>query len=192
MLYRPICIKLISLFILFYRLKKMSTRKKYRTYVVSFRHGFHVQTITNNDTGTDNLWIPKGRWIEDQRGNWQPLETGIIRYSYDDLEEYWNMQKIEWGPYNIWKCGYINERIETYKTEWEDRPYWWCRHGDWRPFWGQATILRTKLLKEIEHYWCMKRIEEQYKKAIILFQWNKSVPKDIIRLIMSNISKEDT
>tara|TARA_Y100000590_G_C15583052_1_gene963090 strand:+ start:530 stop:1042 length:513 start_codon:yes stop_codon:yes gene_type:complete len=169
----------------------MSTNKKYRYYVTSFHNGFHVQTITNNDTGTDNLWIPKGRWREDQRGNWKRCKKGIIRDSYDDWEDYWNMQKIEWGPYNLWKCGYINEREETTRKSWEDEPYWWCRHGDWLPFWGESTILRAKLLKEIDNYWLKKRIEKQYNNFIILCQWNKCIPTEIIKLIMSNISKED-
>ena len=153
--------------------------------MVSFKHGFHLQHITDNDTGTDDLWKPRGKWREDRLGNWKRSIIGIIRDSYDDWEDYWDMSKKGWGAYHIWECGYINERISNIGESWNPPSYWWCRYGDWFPLWGPLTIRHAKLIKEIKHYWKKKKAEVQYKKAIILYQWNKDLPEDLISSIIS-------
>jgi len=62
-------------------------------------------------------------------------------------------------------------------------PYWWCRDGDWLPYWGKATEMRAQLMQELRAYW----VNEWFGKTIpkiknMLLETTKLIP-DIVEVI---------
>jgi len=96
-------------------------------------------------------------------------------------------------PESFWKIEYINNR-NTFENprshpeelRWSQRHivglelYWWCRDGDWLPYWNKSTKQRALLMKEIRTYW----LREWLGKTIptiknILLETTKLIP-DIV------------
>ena len=115
----------------------------------------------------------------------------------NDCPKNWNMLRLECAQDRPWwKCGYINNRnvfsnplSVAEQLRWDERhlvgitPYWWCRDGDWLPYWGKKTEMRAQLMKELRAYW----VNEWFGKTIpkiknILLETTKLIP-DIVEEI---------
>ena len=103
--------------------------------------------------------------------------------NYNDGPEKWEMYPITvlcQPPY--WKVGYINDRIKDQTAQrYPFLPlYWWCRNGDWLPYWGESTKKRAQLMKEIRAYW----VNDWFGKTIpeikkVILETTKLIP-DIV------------
>jgi len=95
-----------------------------------------------------------------------------IKFMGSDNPSKWNMKKKqvfgEMADAIFWEIGYIHRGQLAYQTNPRHTgfspsyflprqnpplPYWWCRDGDWLPYWGEATEQRSKIMKEIRMYW---------------------------------------
>ena len=104
--------------------------------------------------------------------------------TYNDGPEKWEMYPICSSPQlaSYWKVGYINGRIKDQTAQ--RYPflslYWWCRNGDWLPYWGESTKKRAQLMKEIRAYW----VNDWFGKTIpeikkVILETTKLIP-DIV------------
>ena len=103
--------------------------------------------------------------------------------NYNDNPKKWEMIPMtDTTLFSYWKVGYINDRIKDQTAQ--RYPflalYWWCRGGDWLPYWGESTKKRAQLMKEIRAYW----LNDWFGKTIpeiknILLETNKLIP-DIV------------
>ena len=87
----------------------------------------------------------------------------VVYYRYNDLmvndlstcEQ--QMLKNLQDAYFTWsgkRLSYDSLRQINWRSE--VNRYWWCRLAHWRPFWGEATEMRAKLMCEIRNYWIDK------------------------------------
>jgi len=111
----------------------------------------------------------------------------------------WNMKKIAVsGIDTFWEAGYIHRGRLAYQQnpihtgfspsfyfERTSPPtkYWWCRDGDWLPYWSNATIQRATLVKEIRAYWANKWFGETIPKIKQTLLDTTKLPEDIIEII---------
>ena len=150
----------------------MSTSLKYKKYIV--------------DGGRYRKGLIRRPHVRQTRISW------IFKPS--DCPDKWNMKRVldnagyAWSGRDIfWAVGYIHRgqlayqrnpnRIgitpSFYLPRTQPPPkYWWCRDGDWIPFWGVSTKQRCNLMKELRTFWI---------KKVMLKTTN--LPEDIIGIL---------
>ena len=108
----------------------------------------------------------------------------------------WNMRKVALSGMNIfWEVGYIHRGRLAYQTNSAHTgfcpsyfysrlippsDYWWCRDGDWMPFWGNLTKTRAALMTEIRGYWRKKWFGEEIPKIKTAIKEVTILSEDII------------
>ena len=102
--------------------------------------------------------------------------------NYNDDPKKWEMILMTVFSTSYWKVGYINDRIKNQTAQHDSvlPLYWWCRNGDWLPYWGKSTKKRAQLMKEIRAYW----VNDWFGKTIpeiknVLLETTKLIP-DIV------------
>ena len=147
----------------------MSTSYEYKKYVVGGGH-YRLGMISTNHTFKNN-----------------------------DHPNKWNMRKFAISTSHCWwDVGYIHRGRLAYQRNSANtgftpsyffprimppEQYWWCRDGDWIPFWGDSTKLRVELMKDLRTYWINKwsgDIIPKIKKALVE---TTNLPEDIIELM---------
>ena len=102
---------------------------------------------------------------------------------YMDYTDNWNMRLAATsGGLRFFDGGYTTARLP--ETRHKLQGYWWCRYGDWLPFWGTLIETKCALMEDIKCYWRKRFAKEQYNKAIILYQWNTQLPPEVINGIL--------
>ena len=111
----------------------------------------------------------------------------------------WNMKKIAVsGIDTFWEVGWVHRGQLAYQTNQAHTgftpayffprivpppKYWWCRDGDWLPYWGEETKKRQKLTKEIRAFWANKWFGEtvpEIKKTLLK---TTPLPEDIVEFL---------
>lgn len=92
----------------------------------------------------------------------------------------------------FWEVGYIYRghgpddsfRHNYYYARLSPAPsYWWCRDGDWLPFWGYATQHRADLVKELRTYWMNKWFGKTVPEIKLVLRDATPLPDDVINII---------
>ena len=154
---------------------KMTTPRSYKKYVVGRHYRLGL------------VQLPHERQTRD---SWP--------FKPSDRPEKWNMIHFN-SDEHFWKAGYIYRGLAAYQLN-PDRigftqdyyltrkhpplKYWWCRDGDWLPFWGIATKQRSDLVKEIRSFWRNKWFCDMIpniKKALID---STPLPKDVVEFVL--------
>ena len=110
----------------------------------------------------------------------------------NDTPDKWNMRRIATsGPNEFWEVGYIHRGTLAYANDpshigftpsyfyarLSPAPsYWWCRDGDWLPFWGSATQHRADLGKELRAYWMNKWFGETVPEIKLVLRTRHHYP----------------
>ena len=111
----------------------------------------------------------------------------------------WNMKKIAVsGIDTFWEVGWVYRGKLAYQTNpvhtgfspsyffpriMPPTKYWWCRDGDWLPYWGEETKKRQQLIREIRAFWTNKWFGEtvpEIKKAVLE---TTNLPEDIVEFL---------
>lgn len=106
----------------------------------------------------------------------------------------WNMRRFAMsGTAVFWEVGYIHRGTLAYQSNPVDTspsfffprtspplPLWWCRDGDWLPFWGESTRLHAALTKEVRGYWINKWFGSQIPQIKQSIKESTNLPEDII------------
>ena len=108
----------------------------------------------------------------------------------------WNMKKIASTGADAWEVGYIyRSQLQSYPDHrmpissyffpriTPPQKYWWCRNGNWMPYWGEETKKRQNLAKEIRAFWMNKWFGEtipEIKKTILE---TTNLPEDIVEFL---------
>tara|TARA_Y100000817_G_scaffold309385_1_gene298440 strand:- start:767 stop:1273 length:507 start_codon:yes stop_codon:yes gene_type:complete len=129
------------------------------------------------------------------------IDPGKLFSKYDKPKN-WNMRGDYLGHQmkngvrhvNFWQVGYIhrhtlfagstNNQSLSFPFHFPltipSTKYWWCRQGNWLPFWGAATKQKSRLMKEIRHYWSSKWFNDTLPKIKNILTEKTPLPKDII------------
>ena len=111
-----------------------------------------------------------------------------------DHPKNWNMKKVATqGTNTFWEVGYHHRKHELALMGFSDTyffpsttppsKYWWCRDGDWLPYWGEETKKRMQLVKELRTYWMNKWFEKIIPEIKIAILTNTNLPEDIVEIL---------
>jgi hypothetical protein len=143
----------------------MATSSQYAIFVVSKNTGFHIKKLWNNTIAENGK--------TDKIENWgmRPCIPTPAGWLNDVL---------------YWTCGYIYHPDEGWDNEQNTKgKYWWCREKTWMPLWGDLTIQRATLMREIRAHWLDRWFSKDVpavKKALL--SATNLVP-DVVDLIPS-------
>jgi len=144
----------------------------YKRYVVSEKHGFYM------GERLDAVEIPGKVILWDMLYVGRKWSAGYLTFRGARYwSEYFSCGALTKTKYNIclkiWNGGDACE-VRDLCTKIE--PYWWCRVGHWRPYWGILTQMRVKLIENLGDYFVKVR------KRIILE--HTSLPLVLIDIIL--------
>ncbi len=161
----------------------MSTQQEYSNYIVSPKNSFQSISL-NEDELNDDIYKPKGYWIQDNLGAYHQTNRSnprsIQRNNYNDDPKYWNMYFIaKTRGYNFCSGGYSRQKYNTSQNV----SYWWCRLGDWLPNWGDLTIQKKELMTNMRNYWLNKWFSDEVPKIKEILLDSTPLIEDVVNKI---------
>jgi hypothetical protein len=98
----------------------------------------------------------------------------------DNKIQNWNMKVIRYNNYNkymedyyIGYCLYPYDNFQYLRYNLSKLSPW--VNNDWLPFWGDLTISKSKLMKEIKDYWKIKLLNQLGMNECLKFKLLKKI-----------------
>ena len=99
----------------------------------------------------------------------------------------WHMKYIQLSSVDgLYLVGYIYATSAIYQMYHQQDKYWWCRHYQWRPFWGELTRNHALLIRDLRDYWFQRWLKEQEEKRKIILSASR-LPEVLVNEIVDSI-----